>query len=566
MKRVSSSNSLSTFTSSSFRGIENVYVAIWKQLNVLSNDPHHEVSQLANIIIDRIKSKLTITRESANSAMTDSLRNESHSDPSFSEPSSPIPNSYLNESMRKTSTTDKKDRQSASDVYAINSGHKERQSSETISSSFTHNRERQSSEGSNGPNLNRLVKNNPQPPPMLQYSYTKRTIFGKEPNDPSNKANPSYEASCKPLVETYFIEWCIKYFNEYSLKYTERSDPESEYNQRREWKILQNASIRKQAKEELIRIDASKTDEIIFAQKSINLPNLVKFHPYEPYLFVAEQESFSIWNWETNQNTNTFLGNFSNGNSPKTKITSMQLINPAEWTATMFGCDDGSVRLWKLHSIYRDYTLKPKLVSAFNMFNDTSPFGRSTGTLLHWEQKNLTLCAAYDNKICIWDAVKEMKVRDLITGSDSPPVSTLHSNEANLICAGCQDGSLRIFDKRSQNNLTFRSVKSSPITNAHIFPKDDKYIISGSASGDIKFFDPRVVGISESKVIEWFRAKNFSSLNILANQNLLFFCSSAERKPVKIGSIHSDTGQSRHGSDERASDCRRVRLVSYSLL
>lgn len=252
---------------------------------------------------------------------------------------------------------------------------------------------------------------------------------------------------------------------------------------------MQNATIRKNAKEELIRIDASKTDEICFVQKSINLPNLVKFHPYEPYLFVAEQESFSVWNWETNQNTNTFLGNFSNGNSPKTKITSMQLINPTEWTATMFGCDDGSVRLWKLHSIHPDYTLKPKLVTAFNLF--TESLHKTTGTLLHWEQKNLTLCAASDNKICIWDAVKEMKVRDLITVSDSPPVNTLHSNDANLICAGCQDGSLRIFDKRSQNNLTFRSVKSSPIINVHLFPKEDKHIISGSASGDIKFWDKR---------------------------------------------------------------------------
>ena len=479
-----------------------MYVAIWKQLNVLANDPHHEVSALANVIIERIKSKLTVTNESAN-LMTDSLR-ESHSDPSFSEPSSPITNSYLNESMQKTSSTiscsKPKDRQSTDAYYSIANSRKERQSSETImnpsaiSSSFTHNpRERQSSEGSNGPTLNRLAKTNPQPLPILQYSYTKRRImFSKEPND-LTKSNPSQdkEANCKPLIETYFISWCIKYFNEYSLKYTERSDLESEFNQRREWKVMQNASIRKQAKEELIRIDASKTDEIMFAQKSINLPNLVQFHPYEPYLFVAEQESFSVWNWEsTNQPANnSFLGNFSNGNSFKTKITSMQLINSTEWTATMFGCDDGSVKLWKLHSIYPDYTLKPKLVSAFNLFNDTS--FKTTGTLLHWEQKNLTLCGAFDNKICIWDAIKEMKIRDLITGSDSPPVNTLHSNDANLICAGCTDGSLRVFDKRSQNNLTFRSVKSSPIISAHIFQKEDKYIISGSASGDVKFWDKR---------------------------------------------------------------------------
>lgn len=499
MKRVSSSNSLSTYSTNSFRGIENVYVAVWKQLNVLANDPHHDVSHLANVVMDRIKFKLTVTTEPANNAMTDSLR-ESHSDPSFSEPSSPIPNSYLNESMQKQSNSNKnkqQDQRQQSDVYSINSGRKERQSSETIinqsaiSSSYTHNRERQSSEGSNGPNLNRLVKQNPQPLPILQYSYTKRRIFGKEPNDP-NKLNPSQdkEANCKPLVETHFIGWCIKYFNEYSLKYTERSDPESEYNQRREWKVMQNATIRKNAKEELIRIDASKTDEIVSAHKSINPPILVQFHPYEPYLFVAEQESFSVWNWETTQTANAFLGNFSNGNSPKTKITSMQLINSTEWTATMFGCDDGSVRLWKLHSIYPDLsTFKPKLVTAFNLFTDT--LYKTTGTLLHWEQKNLTLCAASDNKICIWDAVKEMKVRDLITDSDSPPVNTLHSNDANLICAGCQDGSLRIFDKRSQNNLTFRSVKSSPIISAHIFPKEDKYIISGSASGDVKFWDKR---------------------------------------------------------------------------
>ena len=86
----------------------------------------------------------------------------------------------------------------------------------------------------------------------------------------------------------------------------------------------------------MIRIDASKTDELIFSQKSINLPNLIQFHPYEPYLFVGEQESFSVWNCESNQ-TNSFLGNFSNSNSLNSKITSMQLINSTEWTATMLG-------------------------------------------------------------------------------------------------------------------------------------------------------------------------------------------------------------------------------------
>lgn len=495
MKRVSSSNSLSTFFSaSSFRGIENVYVAIWKQLNVLANDPHHEVFHLANTVLDHIKSKLNGPNEPTNNnaMMTDSLR-ESNSDPSFSEPSSPIPNSYLQETMQKTAATTSKKTQHRDSIDSLpTNNRKERQSSETItnqmSSSFTHNpRERQSSEGSNGP-LNRLIKNNPQPLPILQYTYTKRRIFGKEEPNAADKVNPSQEkgASCKPLVETHFIGWCIKYFNESSLKYAERSDPESEYNQRREWKCMQNANIRRIAKEELLRIDASKTDELAFVSKTYNVPNLVKFHPYESYLFVAEQESFSVWNWETNQNS--FLGKFSNGNSPKTKITSMQLINPTKWTSVMFACDDGSVRLWDLHS-YSDNSLKPKLLTAFNLFQDAS--FKTANTLLQWEQKNLTLIGANDNKICIWDADKEMKVRDLVTSSDSPPVNALHSNESNLICAGCQDGSLRIFDKRSHNNLTFRSLKSSPIINAHIFPKEDKYIISGSASGCIKFWDNR---------------------------------------------------------------------------
>jgi len=94
------------------------------------------------------------------------------------------------------------------------------------------------------------------------------------------------------------------------------------------------------------------------------------------------------------------------------------------------------------------------------------------------------------------DPEKEMKVGDIPTGVDCS-ITSLSTDGANLICAGCQFGNVRIYDKRVAHNdsrvLTFRD-HCNWITNAYIYPENAKHfhVISGSLSGDVKFWDKRL--------------------------------------------------------------------------
>ena len=53
-------------------------------------------------------------------------------------------------------------------------------------------------------------------------------------------------------------------------------------------------------------------------------------------------------------------------------------------TQLMTGCDDGSVRVWR-NFMSPDKSEKPKLVTAFHIFNDMQ-YSTKSGVILSWNQ------------------------------------------------------------------------------------------------------------------------------------------------------------------------------------
>ncbi|RWS11751.1 Regulatory-associated protein of mTOR-like protein [Dinothrombium tinctorium] len=478
MKRVSSSTSLTGFNTSSLGiyGIANFYVTIWKALNNLANDPHPDVANMAQTVVDEIKSKIVPLN-----SFNDSLK-ESRSDPSLSEPSSPMMNQLTTFVMSESPPANGAE-----------------QTSQKNAASST-NRERQQSEGSSR-NIN--TSNYPQSQISYFTPYSrKRKIFGREPNVVITEDGTVEDSTSprSPLVSTDFVAWSAKYFSEPIVPLSIDSDTESSAHHEREWRTIRNVYMRNLAKEELCRLDASRIEEQIFLQKSPNQPLLTVFHPYDPHLIVAGRETFSFWLWDAQTPIGypsrltppTLLGVYGNLNSPPTKITSLELVNAHDETLLLLACDDGTVRVWNIHGIEDGY---PQLVTAFVIFNDL-PL-KSPGVVTHWNQETCQLIAGGDPKLLrIWDSTTEMRVRDIVTGCDSF-VTHISTDGGHLICAGCQDGSIRIFDQRIVNTdcrvITFRE-HSSAIVNTYLFPDNEKHInvISGSCAGDVRFWDKRL--------------------------------------------------------------------------
>ena len=172
----------------------------------------------------------------------------------------------------------------------------------------------------------------------------------------------------------------------------------------------------------------------------------------------------------------------------------MQLVDLHDNSKLMLACDDGTVRVWRNCGLHDEYP-QPELVTAFHMFTDMVPTAKGGGIVLHWNQTEQKLIASGETRsIRLWDAVKEMKIRDYSTGTESS-VTSMTSNDGNLICVGCKDGSVRVFDDRlmpqDSRVLTFYEQKSW-ILDVHIYPNErNVHILSGSLSGEIKWYDKR---------------------------------------------------------------------------
>ncbi|XP_015791630.1 regulatory-associated protein of mTOR isoform X2 [Tetranychus urticae] len=545
IKRISSTNSLTAFGTGTLgtSGIANVYSTIWKAIIGLGNDPHPDVASMAQVIIDEIKSKVQPP-----SALSNDSYKESRSDPSSSEPSSPAnhPTFVMSESPPQpnstqqglSSRTNSRERQGSESsqcaIGTVTSGTGDgggggggahgpiasTSSSVGLSSTTTTT--------PSAPSTNNFVHgrhsiggtgypSHAQFTSFLTPYSRKRKIFGREPNiriseDNSMTTDDQNNASAityrSPLVKTDFIGWCIKYFNDHCVKYLENSDPESASNAEKEWRLMRNFYVRRAAVDELSTTDPTRTVEQIFLQKNSSVPSLIQFHPYEPHLIIAERESFSVWTWDSNSNNNFgyssghstpgLLGTFSNANSYTSRITSSQLVNSHDITILLLACDDGNVKAWKIHSLQQDNS-PPQLVTAFQILNElTRPPGSKggSGTKIYWNQKSCHLIGAGDSKtIRIWDSEREAMLRDLPTGADCSVTSL--SSDGAIICAGCQDGTIRLFDERCSPNdtriLTFRD-HSKWIVSAHLYPDNQKHVnvLSASTEGIVKFWDKRI--------------------------------------------------------------------------
>lgn len=450
MKRVASSSSLSM--TNSFSGIGSVYGNIWKAVTTLANDPYPEVANMAQSLVNEVKKRLRHSESSR------------HHEPSMSEPSSP--------SLHPTFTMSE----------SPPAGHH--------SSSGRHHRTDSDSSGGH----TRPSSSNANTSHSVYARSRKRTIFGREPSITEEaSAEDLSQTSRSPLISTKFVDWCAKHFCDSSTvaKYSE-GDTESERHKQREWRIIRNLAIKRSAREELKRADASRLDERIFQQRNSAMPLKIALHPYEPQLFVAEKDSFSVWRWDGQPGIPSLLGTQSNINSHGARTTAMQIVNPHDTSLLMFGSDDGAVKIW---SSYSDDRPQPKLVTAFQMFSDMQPSSKSCGLILFWDQEARQLAAGGDPKVVrLWDACREMRVQDIHTGCDTG-VTSLAGDGEHLICAGCKDGSVRVFDKRLNDAriYTFRDHESS-IVCAHIFPDQEKHVsvLSGSSNGEVRFWDKRV--------------------------------------------------------------------------
>lgn len=346
--------------------------------------------------------------------------------------------------------------------------------------------------------------------PGATYSVKKRF------NDSTNDAE-STTSSRQSFVSTDFVSWSAQHYTKPILKPGDW-DREGHEHQKREYDFAMQLKLSEDAKEELSRIDVTRIDEQVFLQRNNGRPRCIRINPFEPFLVAAEKDSFTVWSWEglrSRDKTSALPvvhAHAKNRSGPSngfnTSICSLELINVETAMLVALTTEDSSVRIWSLDPGTCEMDgprVRPKLVSAFNLFRDYSSHRESfpIRTVVHWEQESSQMIAgakstsvSANKYIRIWDAQQERIIRNIRTDCDQG-VTNIDSDGQWLICASCQDGSVRIFDRREKNDrvrtITFRE-HVSPVANAHLFPDDTHvFVLSAGANGEIKFWDKRIL-------------------------------------------------------------------------
>lgn len=289
------------------------------------------------------------------------------------------------------------------------------------------------------------------------------------------------------LPVSTFYEWSAQYFSKPMLQDEDETGP---LISQRRWRQKRNERIAGEAQLHYRNAANRRLEEqIALIGNETDCVSQMRFHPFEPLLLVADgNDGISVWNWEQATRINLFYCKRLNGH-----ITSMNLINEHDASLLMTASISGNVL------IYKDYFRHnaQKIVSGFKAV-DATINAQGPGIVTEWQQEQgLLHVAGPINTVRIWDVEHELCVQSVDTQTDTF-VSSLACNRigGHTVVAGCGDGSIRIFDRRTPNEHSLvQQLKEHqhPIVNVSMQKNASSthQVISGSTSGDIKFWDIR---------------------------------------------------------------------------
>ncbi|XP_053494954.1 regulatory-associated protein of mTOR isoform X8 [Ictalurus furcatus] len=482
MRRVSSYSSLNSLIGVSFNS---VYTQIWRVLLHLAADPFPEVSDLAMKVLNSIAYKATMNARPQKILDSGSLTQ--------SAPASPTSKGTLIHQAGGSPP-----------IPGV--------SSSSLTNDVPKPPQAPPTRPPYTPTLGSQV-----PPHSHQFSRT-RKMFDKGPDQMAEDGDetPAHRNFISVTLQTGLCDWSAKYFAQPVMKIPEEHDVESQVRKEREWRFLRNAGVRRQS-QRITQRGIARLDDQIFINRNPGVPSVVKFHPFNPCIAVADKDSICFWDWEKGER----LDYFYNGNPRYTRITAMEYLNGHDCSLLLTATDDGALRIWKNFADQRN----PEMVTAWQGLSDMLPTTRGAGMVVDWEQENGLLMTSGDVRVIrIWDTEREMKVQDIPTGADSCVTSVSCDPQRSLVVAGLGDGSVRVYDRRMAPNecrvMTYRE-HGAWVVKAHLQRETDGHIISVSVNGDVRFFDPRMP--DSINVLQ--TVKGLTALDIHPQANL-FACGS----------------------------------------
>ncbi|OBA24035.1 Kontroller of growth [Metschnikowia bicuspidata var. bicuspidata NRRL YB-4993] len=493
-----------------------IFSSIWKALLILSEDPHIEVKELAETLIDSVmvklneselaglvkemqeyllsKSTINIKDNFKSAPIVDRTPIAMQRDNAKRQASSGSVINRRNEltmnggSLKTRSVsyhTGKADSANSLDSSSITSRLKDFGISKLFKSFHIN-------EDTDLNNFKRILNSGP---------VTSHYGVEYQPKSPRYHLREEHNKTQLP-DQSGFFEYSCETFQEPQMSKSEVDEPGSEEYVKRLWRRNRNEQTIQETqpqKKMALRGDWNRNLTVLSNKTQ---PKLIEFMQFEKLLVSTdEKDTVTVWDWESNN----VVHKFSNGNPFGTKITDLKILNEDDIPLVLTGSSDGVVKIYKDFHIEDDSEENSvKIVAAWRALTDLLLTSKSSGLISEWQQSRGSLLISGDVKIIrVWDAPRELCLSDIPARSSSS-ITSLTSDQVagDIFVAGFDDGSLRVYDRRLDSRESMvkiwqngrggaKNFGRGSIRNVHMQRGGFRELVSGSADGFINLWDIR---------------------------------------------------------------------------
>jgi regulator-associated protein of mTOR len=506
-----------------------IYSAIWKEMLIMSVDPHPEIARDAGVVVDYVLSALL------ESPLAKFVQ------PQFEELARRTQRSRINQHNRRDEipTTP---RATTPPTPSKNDG--------GVLSLFGGMR-RTTSVAASLKNLWVAHEPSPTPPPgSPSRSKTNDSIRaqsrdgGHRPKTPESKRSRGEEPKPRgfiprdlskppelPLVSRFY-EWSVEYFREPQMKPTEADEPGSTDYNGRLWRRNRNDKIIAETQPQKDFAGSHRWDYTRGYFENSTQPMKMCFHQFEDHLIVTDdRDTVKVWDWQQGRS----LNHFSNGNPVGSKISEVRLINEDDQALLMTGTSDGVIKLFR-HYESRE---KTEMVTAFRALTDLVPSNKNAGLVFDWQQGRGLILVAGDVKVIkVWNAGTEICTQEIPARSGSCITSlTSDQVEGDVFIAGFGDGAVRVYDQREKPATAMVKVWKEHrhwITNVHLQRGGQRELVSGCRSGEVKLWDIRM-----DKSVKTINATQDTLRTLSVHEHAPVIAAGTEKHTVKVFNLNT---------------------------
>jgi regulator-associated protein of mTOR len=406
-------------TEQAFCSQNTIYLAIWKELLVMSVDPHPEIAKEAGIVVDHI---LIALLESPLAKYVQPHLEEAAKNVPAARPSRRTMEDLPSNQNTVNPPTPTKD---SSYLSLFGGIRKSTSVGASLKSLWT------------GHDPTMPLK----PPSKVKIEDAPATSVESRPHtperynveeEPKSRGFRPRDLTQQPEIplRSVFFEWSVEYFREPQMKPTEADEPGSTDYNGRLWRRNRNDKIIAET-QPLKEVAVSNRWDVPRGYfDNLSQPNKMCFHQFEDHLVVTDsRDTVNIIDYSKGVNR---INCFSNGNPLDSRITDVRFINEDDQALLMTGSSDGVIK------IFRNYDTKgsTELVTGFRALTDLVPSNKNAGLVFDWQQgRGLVLVAGDVKVIRVWNAGTEV----CTSVSDLWPEMPLTSTDSFRTCLRDQD-------------------------------------------------------------------------------------------------------------------------------